>query len=148
MLEPASKPLSVSRSNRLRITEVIRPHWKALTIALAAVLGETLADISAPWPIKIVIDNLAKDSTKLPHWLATFITRLFGNHSLAILDFAVAAVALIAIVDAVSSYFEKYMTTSVSQLVSHDLRLAVYDHIQLCLWLSGTKPKRATSSRE
>ena len=130
MLEPASKPLSVSRSNRLRITEVIRPHWKALTIALAAVLGETLADISAPWPIKIVIDNLAKDSTKLPHWLATFITRLFGNHSLAILDFAVAAVALIAIVDAVSSYFEKYMTTSVSQLVSHDLRLAVYDHIQ------------------
>jgi ATP-binding cassette subfamily B protein len=130
MPEPASKPLSTLRSNRLRITEVLRPHWKALTIALAAVLGETLADISAPWPIKIVIDSLAKDSTNLPHWLAAFVTRLFGNNNLAILNFAVAAVALIAILDAVSSYFEKYMTTNVSQMVSHDLRLEVYDHIQ------------------
>jgi hypothetical protein len=37
-------------------------------------------------------------------------------------NFAVAAVALIAIVGAVSSYFEKYLTTSVSQWVAHDLR--------------------------
>ena len=52
------------------------------------------------------------------------------NNKLAILNFAVAAVAVIAVVGAVSSYLEKYMTTSVSQLVSHDLRLTVYNHIQ------------------
>ena len=97
---------------------------------MAAVLGETLADVGSPWPIKIVIDTLSKESTKLPLWLTDFVTRLFGNNTLAILNFAVAAVAVIAIVDAVSSYLEKYMTTSVSQLVSHDLRLTVYDHIQ------------------
>ncbi len=95
-----------------------------------AVLGETVADILDPWPIKIVIDNLSRESTKLPHWLGAFVSRLFGDNKLAILDFAVASVALIAIVGAVSSYLEKYMTTSVSQLVSHDLRLSVYDHIQ------------------
>ena len=97
---------------------------------MAAVLGETLADVGSPWPIKIVIDSLSKESTKLPQWLLQFVTRMFGNNTLAILNFAVAAVALIAIVDAISSYLEKYMTTSVSQLVSHDLRLTVYDHIQ------------------
>jgi hypothetical protein len=45
----------------------------------------------------------------------------FGQNTDAIVDFAVAAVALIAIVGAVSSYFEKYLTTSVSQWVAHDL---------------------------
>jgi ATP-binding cassette, subfamily B, bacterial len=130
MPETVSKPSSNNSPGRLRITEVLRPHWKALTIAMLAVLGETLADVGSPWPIKIVIDNLARQSTKLPHWVSQFVTRLFGNNTLAILNFAVASVAVIAIVGAVSSYLEKYMTTSVSQLVSHDLRLTVYDHIQ------------------
>ncbi len=31
---------------------------------------------------------------------------------------------------AISSYIEKYLTTSVSQWVTHDLRLALYNHIQ------------------
>ena len=41
-----------------------------------------------------------------------------------------AAVAVIAVVGAVSSYFEKYLTTSVSQWVAHDLRRTLYHHIQ------------------
>ena len=47
-----------------------------------------------------------------------------------IVNFAVAAVAVIAVVGAVSSYFEKYLTTSVSQWVGHDLRRTLYHHIQ------------------
>ena len=130
MLDTVTKPLATRTSGRLRIAEVIRPHWKALAIAMIAVLGETAADVLNPWPVKIVIDNLAKETIKKPHWLGPLIVHLFGNNSLAILNFAVASVAVIAVVGAVSSYFEKYMTTSVSQLVSHDLRLTVYDHIQ------------------
>ena len=58
--------LPESRSpRRLRIIDLIRPHWKALTIALVAVLGETLTDILEPWPIKIVVDNILQ-SKKLP----------------------------------------------------------------------------------
>jgi len=129
MSDTVSKPSAIRPSGRLKITEVLRPHWKALMIAMIAVLGETVADVLDPWPIKIVIDNLLL-SKKLPQWLGGFVTHLFGNNKLATLDFAVAGVVAIAIVGAVSSYIEKYMTTSVSQLVSHDLRLTVYNHIQ------------------
>ncbi len=108
---------------------MVRPHWKALTIALVAVLGEALTDILEPWPIKIVVDNIQR-SGKLPGRLAGIITRLFGQDHYAVLNFAVAAVALIAIAGAVSSYFEKYLTTSVSQWVGHDLRRTLYHHIQ------------------
>ena len=129
MPDTVSTPLPVQDSDKLSITALLRPHWKALCIALAAVFGETLSDVLQPWPIKIVIDNLLQ-SKKLPHWLSGFVAHFFGENKLAILHFAVAAVAMIAVVGAVSSYLEKYMTTSVSQLVSHDLRLTVYNHIQ------------------
>ena len=116
-------------SRKLRIIDLVQPHWKALTIALVGVLGETLTDILDPWPIKIVVDNILQ-SKKLPAVLGGIVTGLFGQNAYAIVNFAVAAVATIAIVGAVSSYVEKYLTTSVSQWVAHDLRRTLYHHIQ------------------
>jgi subfamily B ATP-binding cassette protein MsbA len=113
----------------LKIIDLLRPYWKALTVALVAVLGEALADILEPWPIKIVVDNI-HSSNKLPEWLGKVISGLFGNNHYAVLNFAVVAVAFIAVVGATSSYFEKYLTTSVSQWVGHDLRRILYHHIQ------------------
>jgi subfamily B ATP-binding cassette protein MsbA len=129
MPENSTKSSSSNTSAKLRISHLIRPHWRALTIALLAVLGVTLTDVVEPWPIKIVIDNLLQ-SKKLPGWLGEFVSGTFGQDKLAILNFAVAAVAVIAVVGAVSSYVEKYLTTSVSQWVAHDLRLTLYNHIQ------------------
>jgi len=129
MPENAANPLRSHRSGNLTITHLVRPHWKALTIALLAVLGETLTDVLEPWPIKIVVDNLLQ-SKKLPGWLGGIVAGLFGEHKFAILNFAVAGVAAIAVVGAVSSYVEKYLTTSVSQWVTHDLRRTLYNHIQ------------------
>src|SRR5206468_12744099 len=49
---------------------------------------------------------------------------------IAILKVALAAVIVIAGVGALSSYTEKYLTTSVGQWVAHDLRLLLYQRIQ------------------
>ena len=127
--EESSKTAGASHARRFHIVDVIRPHWKALTIAFVAVLGVTVTDILQPWPIKIVLDHLLR-SKELPHWLAGIVTRLFGHDPQAILNFSVAAVAAIAVVGAISSYVENYLTTSVSQWASHDLRRKLYHHIQ------------------
>src|SRR5438132_12022058 len=87
---------------KARIGAMLRPHWKALIVACVAVIGETGADIAEPWPVKIVVDNLLQNK-KLPAW-ATSIVSLLGQDKIAILNFALAAVLLIAIVGAVSSY--------------------------------------------
>ncbi len=47
-----------SPRRRLRLFNLIRPHWKHLTLALVAVLGETVTDVAEPWPIKIIVDNV------------------------------------------------------------------------------------------
>jgi ATP-binding cassette subfamily B protein len=129
MPENSPQPTNAIPTRTLRIVELVRPHWKALAVALVAVLGTTLTDILEPWPIKIVVDNILQ-SKVLHGRLGGAVSGLFGHNTYAIINFAVAAVAVIAVVGAVSSYIEKYLTTSVSQWVGHDLRRTLYHHIQ------------------
>ena len=128
-MENATKPSHSTRSGKLNAAGLIRPYWKSLTFAFIAVLGESLSDVLEPWPIKIVIDNVLQSKSP-PGWVGRFGSELFGADKLAILNFAVAAVAGIAVIGAISSYIEKYLTTSVSQWVTHDLRRSLYNHIQ------------------
>jgi ATP-binding cassette subfamily B protein len=128
MAKGSPRPSS-KRSGLLLISQLIRPHWKALFVAMLAVLGETFADILEPWPIKIVVDNLLQ-SKPLRGPLAAFAFQFFGHDTFAILNFALAAVILIAVVGAISAYTEKYLTTSVAQWVGHDLRRMMYQRIQ------------------
>src|SRR5437764_6598342 len=123
-----NRPPALQPAN-LWVALVLRPHWKPLTLALVAVFGETIADILQPWPIKVVIDNIVQ-SKKLPGWIGGIVSGFLGGDKYATLNFAVAAVAIIAVISAVSTYWEKYLTTSVSQWVAHDLRRALYQHIQ------------------
>jgi subfamily B ATP-binding cassette protein MsbA len=127
--KPHIRSTSRSSLRGVRIIDLVRPHWKSLSLAFVAVLGETLTGILEPWPIKIVIDSI-QHSKALPGLLGQMVTATFGDGPYAALNFAVAAVAVIAIVGAVSAYFEKYLTTSVSQWVGHDLRRTIYHHIQ------------------
>ncbi len=127
MPETSASTNAPAKSNWRQMVELLRPHWKTMSLALAAVLGETVTDLLEPWPLKIVVDNLLQ-SKPLPSWLAGIVSHL-GQDKLAVLNFAVVSVAVIAIIGAISSYTEKYLTTSVGQWVMHDLRRTLYQHI-------------------
>lgn len=121
-------PASDSSKKKIRISYLLRPHWRSLSLALVAVVGETVTDLLEPWPLKIVFDHVL-GSKKLPSWLESVVAP-FGQNKVAILQFAALAVIAIAAVGAISTYFEKYLTTSVGQWVMHDLRRTLYHHIQ------------------
>ena len=105
------------------------PHIGALTLGFIAVAGESAANLLQPWPLKIVLDDVLRphpshaSAMKIIHQLA-------GTDKMAVLKFACAAVLAIAVLDAICTYGEKYLTTSVAQWVSYDLRLTIYSHIQ------------------
>jgi subfamily B ATP-binding cassette protein MsbA len=107
----------------------MRPYWKALSIAGIAVIGETLTDVLEPWPVKVVVDSVLQ-SKPLKGWVGDAVFKVFGQNAFAVLNFAVAAVVLIAVLGAISSYVESYFTNSVGQWVAHDLRRMIYHHIQ------------------
>ncbi len=98
-------------------------------VAFVAVLGEAATDLLEPWPLKVVIDYVL-GSKKMPLWLSNLVTTTVGSKKMSVLYFAALTVVVIALVGAISSYLEKYLTTSVGQWVMHDLRRSVYHHVQ------------------
>jgi subfamily B ATP-binding cassette protein MsbA len=113
---------------KIRITDLLFPHWFTLTLAFIAVIGESVTDLLDPWPLKIVFDYVF-GSKRMSGWLVGVVSWI-GTDKFSILNFAILAVLVIAIFGALSSYVEKYLTTSVGQWVMHDLRRVLYSHIQ------------------
>lgn len=111
------------------LARILRPHWKTLVVAFVAVIGETVADVLEPWPITMVIDNILQGK-RFGGLLGAAVRTLFGQNRSGLITFALTAVLAIAIVGGISSYIEKYLTTSVSQWVAHDLRMILYQRIQ------------------
>ena len=113
----------------ITVMGLLRPHKRALWLGLLAIAGESVADVLQPWPLKVVLDNVI--SHKGEHgWLTRMIHRYIGRDAMHILLAACVAVMVIALMDAVCTYGEKWVTTTVGQWVSHDLRRALYARVQ------------------
>ena len=120
---------SGGKRRRLTIRQLLKPHTVSLSFGFLAVLGETIANLLQPWPLKIVLDEVFKShggKSDLP----LFLGRYLGTDKLSTVKFACLAVLVIALLDAVSTYAEKYLTTSVGQWVTYDLRRGIYAHMQ------------------
>jgi ATP-binding cassette subfamily B protein len=116
-------------ADKIKVARLLRPYRGALAVAFLAILAESATDLLEPWPLKIVFDHVF-GSKPVSGWLTSLLRHTVGLDKPAVLNFAAAAVILIALVSAVSTYAEKYLTTSVGQRVMHDLRLTLYNHIQ------------------
>ncbi|HXE08719.1 MAG TPA: ABC transporter ATP-binding protein [Acidobacteriaceae bacterium] len=124
----AKNGLPVGRKG-LNILDLLRPYRRQLWFGLLAIAGESAADLLQPWPLKIVLDNVLQSKSR-HGWLNELIDKTAGSNTLNVLVFACSAVLVIALIDAVCSYFDKYLTTSVGQWVTHDLRRLIYTQVQ------------------
>jgi ABC-type multidrug transport system fused ATPase/permease subunit len=123
----AASPAPTADSKMRLVRELLRPYRGALVIIFAAMLVQTAMSLAAPWPLKVILDNVV-NTHKAPEWLDR-ITPLGGNKvELALV--AGAMVVVIATLSALASYVENYYSESVSQYVAHDLRMRVYEHLQ------------------
>jgi len=128
-IKEKAKTLPKKPSKRLSMRTLLRPHTAALIVGFIAVLGEGAANLLEPWPLKIVLDEVLR--SKGSHALIMErIHRLIGSDKLAVLELACALVIAVALLDAVCTYTEKYLTTSVGQWVTYDLRRTIYSHMQ------------------
>jgi ATP-binding cassette, subfamily B, bacterial len=117
-----------SKKKKPGMRQLLRPHAKLLTIGVAAVIFEGVANLAEPWPLKIVLDSVLK--SKPAHGLVHQLILPFAADKIGILKFASLAIIAIAALGAICSYVEKYITASLGQWVMHDLRRTLYSHIQ------------------
>ena len=115
--------MATRRLNRVRL---LVPYWKLLAIAFVAMLVTSAADLLEPWPLKIIFDYVL-GSKQMPAWLASVVDS--GNR-IAVLDLAAIAVVVIAVIGAISSYTNDYLSATVGKRVGYDLRRLLYHHVQ------------------
>ncbi len=113
----------------MNLRELLWPHLPALLLGFLAVLGESLANLLEPWPLKLVLDDVLR-SHQSHQSIMRHIYALAGADKLALLKFACLAVLAIAILDGICTYAEKFLTTSVGQWVTYELRRTIYSHVQ------------------
>jgi len=125
---PALKGTS-SKSMFHFVLGLVQPYRKWLVVVFIAMLIETAMSIAAPWPLKIILDNVV-GKHKLPDFLTWLRDFSSGEHTLALAGVAALAAIAIAAVGAVASYIDNYYTESVAQYVARDLRGRLYHHLQ------------------
>jgi ATP-binding cassette subfamily B protein len=111
----------------LSLVALLRPYWRLLAIAFVAMLVQSAADLLEPWPLKVIFDYVL-GSKPMPRWLADLMPGT--GDAMAVLNVAAVSVIAIAAVGAVSSYTEKYLSTTVAKRVGYDLRHMLYHHVQ------------------
>ncbi len=112
------------------VRNLIRPYLGSLSVILAAMVVQTAMSLAAPWPLKVILDNVV-GSHKLPSWISHLLMMLFkGDGKMSVAMGAALVGVVIASLDAVSSYIANYYTESVGQWIANDLRLRTYHHLQ------------------
>jgi len=111
------------------VLELIKPYRKWLLVIFAAMLLETAMSLLAPWPLKIIIDNVVGHHP-LPEWLSWIKDLPFETSKIAIAGAAAFGLILIALFGGIAGYIDNYYTESVAQYVANDLRQKVYHHLQ------------------
>jgi subfamily B ATP-binding cassette protein MsbA len=123
-------PASSGKKSRARtLLALIRPHRVSFAAAFAASAGAGVADLLSPWPVKIVIDTVAR-SRGLPIWIASVASQLGGHDKTSLVRFAALSTLVIAAAGAGFSYLQKRSITTAGQWVAHDLRRILYSHVQ------------------
>jgi ABC-type multidrug transport system fused ATPase/permease subunit len=129
---PAASPKDPTHSSQSMtrlVLELIRPYRGWLIIVFVAMLIETAMSIAAPWPLKIILDNVV-GKHKLPEFLGWLRDFSSGEHTMALAGVAAAGAVVIALIGAVAGYIDNYYTESVAQYVANDLRHRLYHHLQ------------------
>ena len=111
------------------IRQLLQPYRFHLIAILAAMIVETIANLAAPWPLKVIIDDVAGHGHSSPVF-SRIESALAGTQKMNLAVIMALSFLLIAIIGAVAGYIDNYITESVGQRVAHDLRMRTYHHLQ------------------
>lgn len=119
-------------SHHSRLSVIIRTHLREqrgrLAIALLCTLGVVLAEIAAPWPLKLIFDHVLLGQP-LPASLSGASQLVQTNKPLAVLALSLAML-FIAALRGLFAYTQLHVTSRVGYLLVHRLRRELFAHAQ------------------
>jgi ABC-type multidrug transport system fused ATPase/permease subunit len=111
------------------LRDLLRPHRRSLAVILAAMLAQMVMSLAAPWPLKVILDNVVGNH-RPPAWIDWLLPILGAASKAHIAAAAGIATVLIAVATGAAMYIASYFTESVAQGIGNDLRVRLYHHLQ------------------
>jgi subfamily B ATP-binding cassette protein MsbA len=111
------------------LREVLRPRRWTIAAILAAMLVQMAMSLAAPWPLKVILDNVVGNHHP-PVWIDWLLPMFGGASKLHIAAVSGIATVLIAVVTGAAMYVASYFTETLSQYIGKDLRVRLYHHLQ------------------
>ena len=111
------------------LRELFRPRRRTLVVIAAAMLVQMAMTLAAPWPLKIILDNVV-GSQRPPRWIDWLLPMLGGASKVHIAEAAAIVTVLIAVATGAAMYVASYLTEMLGQCIGKDLRVRLYHHLQ------------------
>jgi len=113
---------------RVLVRACLKERRLTLSLAAVALLGVVLADVLAPWPLKIIFDHILL-AKPLPPTLA-LLQPVLDWGTWPALMVATLAIAAIALAGGVLAYLQLYTTAKVGHRITWRLRGELFAHLQ------------------
>ena len=117
---------------RARFREIVASHlWSAkkpIGLAIGCLLGMTCMELLAPWPLKIIFDNILLQQPMPPS--LSFLAGLFQAWPLLLLIGLAASIAVIAVISGALSYGQSFVISQIGHRLVHTIRQALFSHVQ------------------
>lgn len=110
-----------------RVVHYLKPYWPLALGVVALIVLTGAVDLLAPWPLKILIDNVLGD-VPLPEWLQSIVGA--GIQQQRLLLFAVGAGLVVALIHNGISVLNSYFQTKLEQKIVLDFRSDLFQHAQ------------------
>jgi len=105
----------------------LRPYRRMLILALAAMVGETVTALLAPWPLKFVFDRILLVHQ---HHGNSQLRVTLGSPQWQLLAVITVIAIVIAASDAVLTFYDSQLSEVASQKAVYELRRTLFGHMQ------------------
>ncbi|HEY2204424.1 MAG TPA: ABC transporter ATP-binding protein [Pseudonocardia sp.] len=111
-----------------RFRDYGRRQIRSLLLGVLMRVGELAADLAAPWPLALVIDNVLKG--RRPEGGIGQLTLLFGPTQIGMLGVAAVAVLVITAASGGFDYLGDWIMNSAGERITSEIRSDVFAHLQ------------------
>ena len=105
-----------------------RPYRGRLAIALLCLVGSVTSAMLAPWPLKLILDRVILGKP-FKHGFE-FLNPMLAHDASLLLGLLACSVVVLAALEAVFSYVNKYWASGTGDRMSADIRERVFAHLQ------------------
>ena len=105
-----------------------KPYWKLLVLAFFCLLATIVVSMLIPWPLKLILDQVILEEPLMEEF--SFLNGILQYDRYVLLAWFSAAIVILAILNSVFSFFNKYISGAVGAYMQAAIRERIFAHLQ------------------